>query len=92
MEDTRGQNTTLASSKHATNLLPWTQCERHFILNVSREELLCQKLACLIQAAHSQLSVQDRVPVLFAEALLHDDWPSQKLTLPHSLYRRPQQD
>lgn len=45
------------------------------------------EVVCLIQATNSELGVQDRVPVLLAEALFHDDWPSQKMAFPYFLHK-----
>ena len=45
-------------------------------------------LACLVESAHCQLVVQNRMSVLLAEALLDYDKLAQKAPFPHSLQRQ----
>ncbi len=45
-------------------------------------------LACLVESAHRQLAVQNRMSVLLAEALLDYDKFAQKPPFPHSLQRQ----
>ncbi len=46
------------------------------------------EFACLVESAHRQLAVQNRMSILLAEALLDYDRFAQKAPFPHSLQRQ----